>query len=119
MKINNKAKIATIAMIRLARAKTSAPTSLGDLAARQGQSLSYMEQIFALLRKAGLVESVRGPGGGYKITSLETSVSDIVLAITGELPAPSAVSPEDQKWADLSQQTHEFWKSRTLADLIV
>ena len=118
MRINNKAKIATRAMIFLAKAKASAPTSLGDVATRQGQSLSYLEQIFAQLRKAGLVESVRGPGGGYKITSLETSVSDIVLAITGELPEPEAL-PEDQKWADISQRTHAGLKNITLADLII
>lgn len=118
MRINNKAKIATRAMIRLALDRKSAPTSLGDLAIRQGQSLSYMEQIFALLRKAGLVESVRGPGGGYKITSTETSVSDIVLAITGELPELGG-PPENQKWFDISQRTHAGLKNITLADLII
>jgi Rrf2 family iron-sulfur cluster assembly transcriptional regulator len=105
-------------MIYLAGAKSSVPIPLGDIAIRHGQSLSYLEQIFAQLLKAGLVESVRGPGGGYKVVSLESSVSDIVLAIDGKLPEPEDL-PEDQKWADLSQQTHEFWKSRTLADLII
>lgn len=120
MKINSKAKIATIAMISLARAGASAPISLADIAARQGQSLSYLEQIFAQLRKAGLVESVRGPSGGYKITSLESSVSDIVLAITGDLPAISNESlPEQDQWALISERTHAGLKNITLADLII
>lgn len=118
MKINNKAKIATIAMISLARAGQSAPIPLDEIAARQGVSLSYLEQIFANLRKAGLVESVRGPGGGYKVTSLESSVSDIVLAITGDLPKPEP-RPESKAWADISQRTHEGLKSITLAELIL
>lgn len=120
MKNNTKAKIATVSMIRLAMVGDKGPVSLAELSARQGRSVSYLEQVFSKLMKAGLVESVRGPGGGYKVVSLDTSLSDINLAITGELPEPALDDlPEVKLWADLSQQTHEFWKSRTLADLIL
>ena len=118
MKINNKAKIATVAMIHLARVRISSPMALGDIATRQKQSLSYMEQIFAQLRKAGLVESTRGPNGGYKVVSLKTSISEIVLAITGDLPKPDDL-PESQTWADISERTHEGLNNITLADLIL
>jgi Rrf2 family iron-sulfur cluster assembly transcriptional regulator len=120
VKINNKAKIATVSMIRLALVGDKGPVSLGELSVRQGQSVSYLEQVFSKLMKAGLVKSVRGPGGGYRVASLDTSVSDIILAVTGELPEPAGDDlPEVKLWADLSQQTHEFWNSRTLADLIL
>ncbi len=120
MKLSRKSKIATIALEYLAEVGASKPVSLADIATRVKLSLSYMEQIFSLLNSAGLVESTKGPAGGYKITSLQTSVLDIVLAIEGELPILDVGGfPESKAWADLSQQTHEFWKSRTLADLII
>jgi Rrf2 family iron-sulfur cluster assembly transcriptional regulator len=120
VKINNKAKIATVSMIRLAMVGDKGPVSLGELAARQSQSLSYLEQVFSKLMKAGLVKSVRGPGGGYTVASLDTSVSDIVLAITGELPAIQHDSThEHDKWAQISEQTHQSLKKMTLAELIL
>lgn len=120
MRINNKCKIATIAMIRLAKAGTEGRVSLDIIAGCQGQSLSYMEQIFAMLKKAGLVDSARGAKGGYKVVSLETSVSDIVKAITGEPDTPDKVNGSGLKvWADISQRTHAGLKNITLADLIL
>lgn len=120
MKINNKAKIATVSMIRLAMVGDKGPVSLGELAARQRQSLSYLEQVFSKLMKAGLVKSVRGPGGGYKVVSLDTSVSDIILAVTGDLPhIESGSTHEHDKWAQISDQTHQGLKKMTLAELIL
>jgi Rrf2 family iron-sulfur cluster assembly transcriptional regulator len=120
VKINNKAKIATVSMIRLAMVGDKGPVSLGELSARQGQSISYLEQVFSKLMKAGLVKSVRGPGGGYKVASLNTSVSDIILAVTGELPAIQKGSTQEEgAWARISEQTHHSLKKMTLADLIL
>jgi Rrf2 family iron-sulfur cluster assembly transcriptional regulator len=120
VKINNKAKIATVSMIRLAMVGDKGPVSLGELSARQGQSVSYLEQVFSKLMKAGLVKSVRGPGGGYKVASLDTSVSDIILAVTGELPVIQKGSTQEQDaWARVSKETHQSLKKMTLADLIL
>jgi Rrf2 family iron-sulfur cluster assembly transcriptional regulator len=120
VKINNKAKIATVSMIRLAMVGDKGPVSLAELSARQGQSVSYLEQVFSKLMKAGLVKSVRGPGGGYKVASLDTSVSDIILAVTGDLPAIESDSTEEQfAWDRISDKTHQSLKKMTLADLIL
>ena len=65
MRLTTKGRYAVTAMLDLAINAGISPTSLGDISQRQGISLSYLEQLFARLRRAGLVKSVRGPGGGY------------------------------------------------------
>ena len=88
MRLSTKGRYAVMAMADLARhgrsdAGEGRAVSLAEIATRQEISLSYLEQLFARLRKSGLVRSVRGPGGGYRLakTAGETVVSEIVLAV--------------------------------------
>ena len=67
MKLSTKGRYAVVALIDLALAKGDTPTSLGAISRRQDISLPYLEQLFVRLRRAGLVVSVRGPGGGYRL----------------------------------------------------
>ena len=83
MKLSTKGRYAAMAMIDLAMHSDGKPVSLADIADRQEISLSYLEQLFAKLRRGGLVKSVRGPGGGYLLahSDQETRMSDIILAV--------------------------------------
>jgi Rrf2 family iron-sulfur cluster assembly transcriptional regulator len=101
MRLSTKGRYAVMAMTDLAgHARASAPDAgeeagvdravcLSDIAARQEISLAYLEQLFARLRRAGLVKSVRGPGGGYRLAKplSETSIAEIVLAVDEPLQA--------------------------------
>ena len=89
MKLSTKGRYAVMAMVDLARHAQAKPVSLSDIATRQEISLSYLEQLFARLRRAGLVKSVRGPGGGYRLArgSAETRVSEIILAVDEPIKA--------------------------------
>jgi len=68
MRLSTKGRYAVMAMVDLAQHSGGDPVSLAEIAERQEISLSYLEQLFAMLRKNGLVKSVRGPGGGYLLT---------------------------------------------------
>ncbi|MEN9631470.1 MAG: hypothetical protein RJA10_4698 [Pseudomonadota bacterium] len=83
MRMSTKSRFAVQAMIDLALRERSGPVALAQIAARQGVSLSYLEQLFSRLRRAGLVESTRGPGGGYTLGRRTTDISaaDIVNAV--------------------------------------
>ncbi len=95
MKLSTKARYAITAMMDLALHENVRPVTLADISACQGISLSYLEQLFARLRKHGLVRGVRGPGGGYRLArpAAEISIAEIVAAING----PEEIAPrEDQ-----------------------
>ena len=83
MRLSTKGRYAVMAMVDLAKHGAGRPVSLADIAERQEISLSYLEQLFAKLRKGNLVTSVRGPGGGYLLAyaAAETRISDIILAV--------------------------------------
>src|ERR1700704_7198994 len=83
MRLSTKGRYAVMAMVDLAKHSGGNPVSLAEIAERQEISMSYLEQLFAKLRKGGLVKSVRGPGGGYLLAyPLEESrISDIILAV--------------------------------------
>src|SRR3954467_6235991 len=80
MRLSTKGRYAVMAMVDLASSGKGAPTALADIAERQEISLSYLEQLFARLRKGGLVKSVRGPGGGYLLAhpADQMRISDII-----------------------------------------
>jgi Rrf2 family iron-sulfur cluster assembly transcriptional regulator len=86
LKLSTKGRYAVMAMVDLAMHSDNKPISLADIADRQEISLSYLEQLFAKLRRGGLVRSVRGPGGGYLLAreDTETRISDIILARSWE-----------------------------------
>ena len=108
--------------------------SLAEIAARQEISLSYLEQLFARLRKGGLVKSVRGPGGGYRLamTAGETVVADIVLAVDEPIRATRCAAHGTPRgcmtggarcithdlWEDLGAEIHRYLAGVSLADVI-
>ena len=111
----------------------SRPVSLAEIAARQGISLSYLEQLFAKLRKGGLVRSVRGPGGGYRLglPAAELRVADIIVAVDEPMTATRCKSGSPvgctgttsrclthDLWEELGRQIHVFLSSVTLADVV-
>jgi len=106
------------------------PVSLADISERQGISLSYLEQLFSKLRKYGLVNSIRGPGGGYRLgkCSAEIAVADVIIAVHESVDATKCQGKGNCQggqqcithslWEDLSERIEEFLKNITLAELV-
>jgi Rrf2 family transcriptional regulator, iron-sulfur cluster assembly transcription factor len=130
MKLTTKGRYAVTAMLDLALHADRGPVSLADISQRQGISLSYLEQLFARLRQAELVKSVRGPGGGYKLVgdTADVSVAQVVDAVSESLDATRCegkgnchdgeVCLTHSIWEDLSTQIHQFLQAISLADLV-
>ena len=130
MKLTTKGRYAVTAMLDLAIHYQDGSVTLGDIAARQGISLSYLEQLFAKLRRSGLVDSVRGPGGGYNLSRSpsEISVAQIVLAINENIDATRCGGERNcqgdepclthQLWEDLSGRIYQFLEGISLAELV-
>ena len=132
MKLSTKGRYAVMAMVDLASNSKGQPVALADIAERQEISLSYLEQLFAKLRKGGLVKSVRGPGGGYLLAhAVDASrISDIILAVDEPIRATRCApgSPAGCRsnktrclthdlWEELGNQIHLYLSSVTLADI--
>ncbi|MBX3500818.1 MAG: Rrf2 family transcriptional regulator [Alphaproteobacteria bacterium] len=133
MKLSTKGRYAVMALVDLARHGESRPVSLADIAERQEISLSYLEQLFARLRRGGLVKSVRGPGGGYLLArgASGTRVADIILSVDEPITATRCKSNSSigchsdhsrclthDLWAELGNQIHLFLSSVTLQDVV-
>lgn len=133
MKLTTKARYAVMAMVDLATATEGTPIALASIAARQQISLSYLEQLFAKLRRAGLVGSVRGPGGGYLLGANgdAVSVAAIVRAVEEPIratrcaPASRRGCLADGKrcmthdlWEELGSQIDLFLSAVTLGDVV-
>ena len=133
MKLSTKGRYAVMAMADLAAHSVGRPIALADIADRQEISLSYLEQLFAKLRRARLVNSVRGPGGGYLLATPanEMQVAAIVLAVDEPLHATrcSPGSPQGCRtnktrclthnlWEALGAEIHRFLSTITLEDII-
>lgn len=133
MKLTTKGRYAVTAMMDLAlqnESADSARVALVDISERQGISLSYLEQLFANLRKAGLVDAVRGPGGGYAISkpSVEISIAEILSAVDENLDltcgSGSACGGDHDPclthglWSNLSAELLSFLDNKKLADII-
>ena len=128
MKLTTKGRYAVTAMLDLALHFEQGAVTLSDIAKRQGISLSYLEQLFAKLRRNGLVDSIRGPGGGYNLAREPSriSVAEIVLAINENIDARRCGGEQNcaqderclthQLWEDLSERIHTFlsMKRRTV-----
>ena len=114
MKLSTKGRYAVMAMVDLATNSEGRPVSLADIAERQEISLSYLEQLFAKLRRGGLVNSVRGPGGGYLLARAadETRVADIVLAVDEPIRATRCTpgQPFGCRGNQTRCQTHDLWE---------
>ena len=133
MKLTTKARYAVMAMVDLATSTEGTPIALASIAARQQISLSYLEQLFARLRRAGLVGSVRGPGGGYLLGANgdAVSIAAIVRAVDEPIRATRCV-PSAEKgcladgercmthdlWEELGNQIDLFLSAVTLGDVI-
>lgn len=130
MKLTTKGRYAVTAMLDLALRYDKGAVTLADIAKRQGISLSYLEQLFAKLRRSGLVDSVRGPGGGYTLAMEpnKISVAEIIVAINENIDATRCGGEKNchgdetclthQLWEDLSTRIHEFLSGITLGDLV-
>tara|TARA_B100000674_G_C37752632_1_gene874146 strand:+ start:313 stop:762 length:450 start_codon:yes stop_codon:yes gene_type:complete len=117
-------------MLDLAMHQEGGPTTLADIASRQGISLSYLEQLFSKLRRAGLVISVRGPGGGYTLgrTAENIVVAQVIAAVDENVDTTrcgGAQNCTDQQkclthdlWNDLSDRIFEYLNDISLKDLM-
>ncbi len=130
MRLTTKGRYAVTAMLDLALNEERGPIRLAAISDRQGISLSYLEQLFAHLRRQGLVRSVRGPGGGYRLKrGAETiSVAEVIAAVNEDTDATRCGGKGDchegdiclthHLWMDLSDQIREFLDDISLADLV-
>ena len=133
MKLSTKGRYALIALVDLAQSGADGLVSLGEIAARQDISLAYLEQLFVKLRRAGLVESVRGPGGGYRLARGADAVRivDVLQAVDESMDALAtgagasgansgsrAQSLSNRFWESLSAHVYVFLHQTRLSDII-
>lgn len=130
MRLTTKGRYAVTAMLDLALHASTGPVSLADISKRQEISLSYLEQLFAKLRQNDLVSSVRGPGGGYKLSrdATEVFVAQIIDAVNESVDTTNCGGKGDCQqgevclthylWCDLSAQIHAFLSDISLASLV-
>ncbi len=130
MRLTTKGRYAVTALLDIALHQAAGAISVVDIAQRQGISASYLEQIFSKLKKAGLLVSSRGPGGGYRLTrALDAiSVSQIISAVGDGVDATRCHGAADcadgakclthDLWAELSQEINDFMRNITLANLV-
>jgi len=112
MRLSTRGRFAITAMIDLALRQSATPVPLADLAQRHRISMSYLEQMFAKLRQHGLVESTRGPGGGYTLARAAEaiSVADIIGAIE-EGADPRSDTPHRETSASAQAMTQDLWEA--------
>lgn len=132
MRLTTKGRFAVTAMIDLALRQNSGPVTLAAISQRQQISLSYLEQLFGKLRRHGLVESTRGPGGGYTLAKKtnEISMADIVTSVDEQLDATSCGGKENcmgehngpcmthDLWTALNARMLEFLQSVSLQQMV-
>ncbi len=130
MRLSTKSRYAVTSLLDMVMHSDKGPVSLADISQRQGISLSYLEQLFAKMRRNNLVVSTRGPGGGYRLSAApdQVSVSDIILSVDDKvevtnkdaLPGANNYEPclTEQLWDELSQQISNYLTGISLADMI-
>ena len=130
MRLTTKGRYAVTAMLDLAIHYKDGPITLADISKRQGISLSYLEQLFARLRRRGLVSSVRGPGGGYRLSKPagDIAVVDVITAVDEDVEVTRCGGLGNcqdgqpclthELWCDLSERIHEFLSSIDLGQLV-
>ena len=130
MRLTTKGRFAVTAMMDVAMHGGSGPVTLAAVSGRQRISLSYLEQLFGKLRRHGLVDSVRGPGGGYNLAkpAASVSVAEIILAVDEPIDATQCGGRENclddrrcmthELWAGLNAHIFSFLRSVTLAELV-
>lgn len=130
MRLTTKGRFAVTAMMDLAMQHRTGPVTLAEISQRQKISLSYLEQLFAKLRRCAIVDSVRGPGGGYRLArnAAQVSVAEIILAVDEPVEAKQcggAENGQDDKkcvthdlWANLNEHILEYLGGVTLRQLV-
>jgi Rrf2 family iron-sulfur cluster assembly transcriptional regulator len=130
MRLTTKGRYAVTAMLDLAIHSSGSPITLADISQRQGISLSYLEQLFSRLRKQGLVDSTRGPGGGYRLGKAvgEIAVADVITAVDESVDATRCGGLQNcqgeqrclthELWCELSDQIYDFLSGISLGDLV-
>jgi len=130
MRLSTKSRYAVTSLLDMVMNSDKGPVSLAEISRRQGISLSYLEQLFAKMRRNNLVVSTRGPGGGYSLSTApeEVSISDIICAVDEKvevtnkdaLAGSAAYEPclTEQLWAELSEQISTYLTNISLADMI-
>jgi Rrf2 family iron-sulfur cluster assembly transcriptional regulator len=129
MRLTTKGRFAVTAMLDLTMRGGKAPVTLSGISERQRISLSYLEQLFGKLRRHGLVDSVRGPGGGYTLArpAEAITVADIIIAVDEPLDATQCGGKENclderrclthELWATLNRKMYDYLHSVTLNEL--
>ncbi|MGH8653761.1 MAG: Fe-S cluster assembly transcriptional regulator IscR [Gammaproteobacteria bacterium] len=130
MRLTTRGRYGVTAMLDLALHQERGPITLADISARQGISLAYLEQLFAHLRRQGLVQSLRGPGGGYRLgrAAGQISVADVISAVDEPVDATRCGGLKNCQgherclthdlWEDLSAQIYEFLRDISLERLV-
>lgn len=130
MRLTTKGRYAVTAMLDLAYHSQANPVTLTDIATRQTISLSYLEQLFARLRKAGMVKGVRGPGGGYTLSrnAGDINIADIIEAVDEPVDSTKCGGKSNchneqpcithDLWMGLSEQIRAYLKQITLGQLL-
>ena len=133
MKLTSKGRYAVMAMADLAKSNIKKPTSLAEISLRQGISVSYLEQLFLKLRKNNLVQSVRGPLGGYvltkypeqiKLLSIINAVDEKIKTVKCKKESKRGCNGKSIKcithnlWDDLEAHINKFFEDNTLSDIL-
>ena len=133
MKLTSKGRYAVMAMADLAKNNVKEPTSLAEISLRQGISISYLEQLFLKLRKNNLVQSARGPSGGYvlakppgeiKLLSIISAVDEKIKTIKCKRESKKGCNGKSIKcithnlWDDLETHINKFFEDNTLKDIL-
>jgi Rrf2 family iron-sulfur cluster assembly transcriptional regulator len=130
MRLSTKSRYAVTSLIDMVMHSDTGPVSLADISVRQGISLSYLEQLFAKMRRNKLVASTRGPGGGYSLENTPETVciADIIRAVDEEMNVTNKDVMDgstdfepcltEQLWEELSEQIHDYLATISLADMM-
>lgn len=119
MKLSTKGRYAVTAVVDVVMHQDRQPVTLAEISERQAVSLSYLEQLFSQLRRAGLVQGMRGPGGGYRLArpANAVSVAEVIVAVDGPVSRDSESCLTHELWGELSEQLHEMLSDISLASL--
>lgn len=130
MRMTTKGRYAVTAMLDLALHEDEGPISLAEISSRQDISLSYLEQLFSRMRKKSLVDSSRGPGGGYRLSKAknEISIADVITAVDEQVDSTNCGGQKNCQgdesclthdlWVELSDQIYLFLNGITIDDLV-
>ncbi len=130
MKLTTKSRYAVTAMLDIASHNTGSPISLTEISHRQNISLSYLEQLFSRLKKSGLVDSIKGPGGGYMLSkdANEIVISEVIQAVDEDLETTACNGKSNchnnhqcishNLWQDLGTEINNFLSDITLKQVI-